>query len=97
MVTKTSRPFHFGQIQPQRSFDAIYAALPQNPNHIYHTTGNQRPFTATAQIAVRGAHAGQPVIVFRTNGIERARAYKCCWSYQTNCNRTYIDCYIMAL
>ena len=47
---------------------------------------------------MRGRHRGRKVIVFRTlGGRERARAYQCYWIRRTNCNRTYVDCYVMAL
>lgn len=97
MIIKRSRPAHYEQTHPNLSFDNSYRAILQKPGHIYFTTGNKRSFTATSKTAVRGIHAGERVIIFRTDGIERARVYECCWTHRTNCNRTYVDCYVMAL
>lgn len=44
--------------------------------------------TATTK---RGEHKGKPVLVFLTNGQERARAYSSCRGLVSNCNRTYIE------
>jgi hypothetical protein len=97
MVKKRSRPPHFDRTRPRLTFGAAYAAVSRNPGQVYHTTGNGTPFTATAQHALRGTHRGQRVIVFRSDGVERARAYECCWTHRTNCNCTYVDCYVLAL
>ena len=97
MVTKPSQPVHFDQTQPRLAFTAAYKAITSSPGRVYYTVGNGAAFTATAQSAVRGAHAGDKVIVFRKDGKERARVYKCCWEHRTNCNRTYVDCYVLAL
>lgn len=96
-VRKPSRPRHFGNTRPDRTFNAAYNDIALNPNRTYRTTGNHRAFRATARMAVRGGHRGQRVIIFRTDGQERARVYKCCWKHRTNCNRTYVDCYVLAL
>jgi hypothetical protein len=34
---------------------------------------------------------------FMSDGIERARAYYCCWGRRTNCNSTHIDIYTEAI
>lgn len=99
-IRKPTRPAHFsnGQKRPRLTFDAAYKLIKENTRQRYFTTGNRSPFKATAQHGVRGRHREQKVIVFRApKGKERARAYRCCWGHRTNCNRTYIDCYVGAI
>ena len=97
-IRKPTRPPHFGRTRPRFTFATAYRRIAANPARIFRTTGNRRRFKATAQRAIRGRRQGQQVIVFRTPaGLERARAYSCCWSCRTNCNRTYVDCYVLAL
>lgn len=96
MVTKPTREPHYERTRPSLTFaDALRQLV---PGTVYRTTRSHTPFIATVQTATRGTHAGQPVIVFRSkDGRERARVYKCCWNHRTNCNRTYVDCYVLAL
>ena len=63
------------------------------PGILYYTSGNKTPFTILAKVTTKGRHKGKPVLVFFTNGKEKARSYECCWGHVTNCSRTYIDCY----
>jgi hypothetical protein len=93
MIVKPSRPPHYEKVRNRLTFEEAYQHISTNPVAVYRTAGNETPFVAVASTAVRGAHKGEQVIVFKTEGIERARSYLCCWGHRTNCNRTYIDCY----
>jgi hypothetical protein len=93
MIVKSSRPPHYEKIGNRLTFAAAYQHISTNPVAVYRTAGNETPFIAVVSIAVRGAHRGERVIVFKTGGKERARSYPCRWGHRTNCNRTYIDCY----
>jgi hypothetical protein len=97
MVTKNNIGPHQGTATNPLSFDAAYRLLTANPNNQYQTTGNNSAFIAIATTGKRGAHEGERVIIFKSNGVEMARAYECCWGYQTNCNNAYIDCYTQAI
>lgn len=93
-TVKPTRPSHHGTACNPKSFAAAYAWVKSNPNQKYKTAGNGAPFRASAQIATRGRHRDEKVLIFRTlEGVERARAYQGCWGHKTNCNRTWIDCY----
>lgn len=96
-IKKSTRPPHFGECENKLSFFDCYALIATSPSRIFHATGNQTPFFARATVCKKGPHAGKEVIIFLTNGKERARAYACCWGHITNCNRTYIDCYTKAV
>ena len=96
-ITKPNLGPHHGIVPNRRGFAAAFEHIAANPNAQYETTGNNTPFTAEATYATRGAHRDQQVIVFRSDGQERARAYQCCWGHQTNCNSTHIDCYTQAI
>jgi hypothetical protein len=98
VIVKPSMPPHHGSATNAKSFASVYSAVKQHPGKLYSTAGNGTPFKVTAQIATRGKNNGKKVLIFRTNaGVERARAYRCCWNRQTNCNRAWIDCYIKQL
>jgi hypothetical protein len=88
---------HYGKRNNSMTFGQAYDSVQGNPGRVYKTTGNDTPFTAVAGITTRGQHNGDPVIRFFSEGQERARAYECCWGHKTNCNRTHIDCYTLAL
>ncbi len=88
---------HFGSINNSKSFEEAYAYIISHPDVIFATTGNSTPFTARATVAIRGNHVGEKVIRFFTDGEERARAYSCCWGHKTNCGKTHIDCYTLAI
>jgi hypothetical protein len=77
-----------------RDFDQAYVSASPIKNLATH---RGTPFSVEAGIVRRGKRAGQPVLIFRRDGRERARAYKCCWGFDTNCNRTYIDVYTTVL
>lgn len=96
-ITKPNLGSHYGNVQNRLDFAATYQHITANPNAQYQTMGNNTPFTADATHATRGAHKNQQVIVFRSQGQERARAYQCCWGHHTNCNSTHIDCYTQAI
>lgn len=96
-IVKAARPSHFGMSRTRVSFNEAFNLAQKSPGTTYLTTGNATPFTVVAAVARKGDHKGERVLVFKTSGQERARAYPCCWEYATNCNRTYIDCYTGAL
>lgn len=84
---------HSGEVNKNLTFDQAYDLVSQQPDRQYETGGNATPFTAQARVATRGRHRGTRVIVFRSDGEERARSYPCCWGARTNCNSTYIEPY----
>lgn len=96
-ITKRNLGPHYGNIRNRLTFAQAYQHITNNPNTQYRTTGNNTPFTAHATRATRAKHENQQVIVFRSQGQERARAYDCCWGHQTNHNGTHIDCYTEAI
>jgi hypothetical protein len=77
-----------------RAFTQAYAG---NTKILFYTSGNQTPFTVSASFTTRGMHKGEPVLIFRTNAMEKARSCQCYWGHITNCGRTYIDCYTSVL
>ncbi len=94
-IRRPTRPAHHNiGIVLDMTFEQAYAAL--DPSEILSTAAGTR-FTAETRAFTRGAPNNRKVIIFRTRGRERARAYECCWGFQTNCNRTYIDTYTTAL
>ncbi len=97
VIKKSTRPPHFGECDNQLSFEGCYELIANDPGKIFHTTGNQTPFSARACMCKKGPHANDKVIIFFTKGTEKARAYSCCWGHITNCNRTYIDCFTKAI
>ena len=96
-IIKPSLDAHSRVVNNKLSFHETYIMAQQNPEFIFYTSGNNTPFTISSSITTRGKHKGEPVIIFRTDGVERARAYECCWGHVTNCGRTYIDCYTSTL
>jgi len=88
---------HHGNIQPTINFETAFKYISDNPDTEYRTTGNQVTFIAKATLAQKGRHRAQQVIIFRSQGKERARAYQCCWNHKTNCGKTHIDCYTQAV
>ena len=95
-IVKPSCDAHSSHVTNKLTFNQVYTMAQNNPEVEYYTFGNKTPFTISASIATRGKHKGEPVIIFRSDGSERSRAYKCCWGHDTNCSRTYIDCYTIA-
>ena len=96
-MTKQNIGPHAATANNQLTFFQAFAQASNNPTRQYATTGNSTPFTAEASVTSKGIHIGQQVIVFRSEGQERARAYPCCWGQQTNCNSTHINCYTEAM
>ncbi len=96
-VVKPNLGAHSGQANNRLTFQQAYAQAQANPARVYHTTGNQTPFSVEATHAQRGDHADSPVLRFISDNTERARAYECCWGYRTNCNCTHIDIYSEAV
>lgn len=93
-VIKPTRHRHYGVGTSVKSFASVYSRVGKQPGKLYSTAGNRTPFKVTAQVATRGKRRGKKVLIFRSKaGVERARAYECCWDHRTNCNRTWIDCY----
>jgi len=97
MVTKSTKPPHFGNVQNRINFNSAYQNALNNPLSIYRTRGNQTAFEVEAKIRVKGKNKGKKVLVVKSNGYEYACAYSCCWGHIINCNRTYIDCYTSML
>jgi hypothetical protein len=89
---------HVGKAHNSLTFSKAYAFAAANPATIYKTTGNLTPFTVRA--TVRGPtskHQGEKVLRFMSRKRERACAYKGCWGFKTNCEKTHIDCYTEAM
>ncbi|WP_147479925.1 hypothetical protein [Pseudomonas syringae group genomosp. 3] len=97
MTVKPNIGAHSGAVNNSLTFEGAFDRVSASPETRYVTTGNGTAFTARARLAQRGARLGQPVIVFYSNGTEKARAYACCWGRQTNCNKTHINTYTAAL
>lgn len=97
MIVKPTKPAHYGELRNRFTFEEAYEYIMEEPDREYRTTGNQTPFIAVASRAVKGQHKGTKVIIFKTEGKEKARSHPCCWGHLTNCNRTYIDCYTKAI
>lgn len=87
---------HSDAIDVDLCFSDAYQFVKSNPNKLY-TTRSGAEFTAMAGVVSRGIHTGKEVVRFMRNGQESARAYQCCWGHRTNCNRTYIDSYSVAI
>lgn len=96
MVVKPNLGPHAGAAQNNLSFTRAFNRIMLAPGRQYITLGGV-PFTARARLTQRGAHEGEPVIVFYSGGREKARSYACCWGLQTNCNSTHINTYTAAL
>ncbi len=99
---KPNLGIHFGTISNPKNFDQACIHIKQNPNMTYNTTGNETPFITEARICRKGPHKGKEVIIFKTKTnknveTEKARSYICCWGHKTNCNKTHIDCFTMAI
>ncbi len=91
-MPRPTRPPHFDTANVLgRDFDQAYAAANAHVSVLSTHVGT--PFTVEAGVVTRGKHEGEPVLLFKRDGKERARAYRCCWGHTTNCNRTYIDVY----
>jgi hypothetical protein len=97
MVVKENIGPHSGSVINSLTFDQAFHFAQREPDKQFHTQGNGTPFTVQARTASKGLHQGTRVIVFRSNGQERARAYPCCWGARTNCNSTHIEPYTPAL
>ncbi len=96
-IIKTSLPPHSGKAMNAVEFEKAFDIASEYLDKEYKTTGNETSFTMTASHAKRGKHVNEPVLRFISGGKEKARSYKCCWGYKTNCNRTHIDCYTQAI
>ena len=102
MINKQNFGIHFGTIANSKSFDQAYDHIKQNPGMVFNTTGNSTPFISEAKICGKGPHLGERVIIFKTKTnknveTEKARSYQCCWGHKTNCNKTHIDCFTLAI
>jgi hypothetical protein len=102
LIKKANLGSHFGSITNLMSFDQAYDYILQNPDKIFYTTGNNTLFISEARKCKKGPNKGNRVIIFKTKtnkdvNTEKARSYKCCWDHKTNCNKTHIDCFTMAL
>ena len=88
-----------GSIPNPKTFLQAHAAIAASPGNVYSTTGNGTPFVAKAYVASKGMHKGQKVITFTKVGNKTASAYayQCCWGCKTNCYRTHVDCYTLAV
>lgn len=91
-VVKPNLGPHAEAAHNRLGFDDAYNLVRDNPGRRYLTRGAVT-FTTTASVATKGAHRGERVLVFKSEGNERARAYACCWGHRTNCNSTHIDIY----
>jgi hypothetical protein len=98
-IVKPSKELHHGVSAPPKTFNSVYAsAAGKAKRKMYKTAGNATPFSVSAQFVLHGPRRGQRVLIFRnTEGVERARAYRCCWKHKTNCIRQWIDCYTSVL
>ncbi len=96
-MKKANLGAHYGVIRNRMTFVQAYAYVLAHPHMVLHTTGNGTPFTATASLTTKGRHVGEKVIRFHSSGQERERAYHCCWGHKTNCSKTHIDCYTLAM
>ena len=97
MTIKPNLGVHAGTVDNPLTFTDAFDRVSFATETTYSTTGNGTVFTARARLARRGTRVGEPVIVFYSNGKERARAYGCCWGRKTNCNKTHIDTYTRAI
>jgi hypothetical protein len=95
--TKPNVGPHYGVARPRYSFANAMRYITANPRMVYYSTGNSTPFQAKVKTTASGNHRGEQVIVFISDKKERARAYACCWGHKTNCNKTHIDCYTLAI
>jgi hypothetical protein len=97
MTVKPNIGPHAGNANNRFDFADAFSRISEAPDAVYATTGNGTEFTAQARLSRRGGRKGEPVIVFYSNGIARARVYACCWGMRTNCSKTHIDTYTCAL
>jgi hypothetical protein len=102
MIKKANLGIHFGTIANHKNFDQACEHIRQNPTMTFHTTGNNTSFICEARTCRKGPHNDEMVIIFKTKTnkdieTEKARTYKCCWGHKTNCNKTHIDCFTMAI
>ena len=96
-MKKANLGAHYGAIANPMTFAQAYAHVLAHPHMVFYTTGNRTPFTAMASQTTKGPHVGEKVIRFLSSDQERARAYQCCWGHKTNCSKTHIDCYTLAI
>jgi hypothetical protein len=98
-IVKPTKEPHHDHAAPPKSFNSVYAgAAGKAKAKTYKTAGNATPFSVSAQRVIHGPRRGQRVLIFRNvEGVERARAYQCCWKHKTNCIRQWIDCYTSML
>ena len=87
---------HEGSVELEHTFSQAHRWLARNGPIDLATSVGPR-FEASASIAQRGRHSGQPVIRFKQRGAEFGRSYPCCWGHYHNCNQTRIGMYCAAL
>ena len=87
---------HAGSVDLGHTFSEVHQWLDSN-GPVELATERGTLFQASASVAKKGRHAGEPAIVFKERGAEVARAYACCWAHDHNCNRTRIGMYCAAL
>ena len=78
-VVKPNLGPHSRQAYNTLTFQQAFAQASATPRRVYHTTGNQTPFTVHATQGQKGTQANTLVLKFITDGVERARAYNSCW------------------
>jgi hypothetical protein len=87
---------HADVVVLHHSFNSIHERVSKK-GELNLTTESGTPFSARADIAQKGNHAGEKVIRFCQDDTEYGRAYECCWGHYYNCNRTRIGMYCKAL
>ena len=95
-VVKPNLGPHAGVARNRLTFGEAYVHAQANPTLEYCTVG-AKTFAVTATRGQKGRHKDERVLLFKSRGKERARAYDCCWGHRTNCNSTHIDIYTEAL
>jgi hypothetical protein len=83
---------HDGTVDLKHDFQSVHSFLQDKDADSFKTVVGTK---FTAQSTVTGT--GQHVIRFFQEGVEYARAYRCCWGHYYNCNRARIGMYCTAL
>jgi hypothetical protein len=86
-----------GTADKRLDFDQAYALLERGGRE--YETSRKVSFVAEADICKKGTHQGERIIRFisKTSGKVSATAYACCWGFRTNCSKTHIDVYTVAI
>ena len=87
---------HQGSVPLEHTFEQAHRWLSLSRSHDLVTRQGER-FQAVAYTAGKGPHQGKKVIRFLKKGKEFARAYECCWGHGTNCGKTRIGVYSVAI